>query len=80
MSSSEEAQMMERIRSGRGTDGDFQAVVERGDRSQKMEVERLEMKKRKEMEHYGRIYGDDIQIFDGVDNNGNLYKDYSLDI
>jgi len=38
--------MMERIRSGRGTVVDFQAAIERVDRSQSRGIDRLELKKR----------------------------------
>lgn len=70
--------MMRRVLEGRGVDTDFQTIIERGDRKDKAALERLEREKRAELAHKERIYGDDIKAFDGVDNNGNLYKDISL--
>lgn len=76
---SEEAQMMRRLQNGQVSDRDIQNIME-SDGQLRHELFAIENKKLKEKEHRTRIYGDDAEIFDGVDKDGNLYQDIPLHV
>ena len=72
---SEEERLHRAIQGGTITDKDVQTIVKNGGEL-KMELERISDRKRNELRHHEiSNYGKD---FDGVDRDGNWYKDLSI--
>jgi len=65
------------IERGSLTDKDINFILDSGDSKLLSALERKYEKEKKNSEHVKRIYGD---AFDNKDNDGNLFKDKSLDI
>ncbi len=65
--------MMRRLHEGKITDGEINKILDSGDKAMKGELERVTASKEKAMQHVNRIHGKGT--WDGIDNDGNLYKD-----
>jgi hypothetical protein len=76
---SPEGKLYEKLEKGSLTDKDIQTIVKEGDSKMMKALEnKANEKKKLKAETEAKLGIDDSRCFDGVDNDGNLYKDIPL--